>query len=155
MKESLKKAKEAEITGDTLNAPAQGILVTFQKILDPTSVVRESEYARSGAGQSLLDSLRGKAQALAQGGAGVTVENLEDFVDTAERFMSGYQDSLINKARVVRLNAEANGLREELILEEPIRELLNENSQQGMTQQTQQQSEADYLRSQGYTDDQI
>lgn len=65
---------------------SQGVLVTFQKILDPTSVVRESEYARSSAGLSLLSNLQGRYDRLIQGGAGVPVKDLEDFVSLAGKF---------------------------------------------------------------------
>ena len=40
------------------NAASQAVLVTFQKILDPTSVVRESEYARTFDGQAILDRMQ-------------------------------------------------------------------------------------------------
>ena len=46
------------------------LFVTFQKMLDKDSVVRESEYARSGAGQSLKNQLAGFFEKKAVGGAG-------------------------------------------------------------------------------------
>jgi hypothetical protein len=81
----MQSALEAARRGD-MAAGSQGVLVTFQKILDPTSVVRESEYARSASGQSLLSRIEGAAQKLAQGGAGVPVQELEAFVKMAEQF---------------------------------------------------------------------
>ena len=63
---------------------AQAILVTFQKILDPTSVVRESEYMRSAAGQSLMNRVEGALEQLARGGAGVPLPELEKFARLAE-----------------------------------------------------------------------
>lgn len=68
-------------------AGSQAVLVTFQKILDPTSVVRESEYARSAAGQALLARIQGAAERLAQGGAGVPVTELEAFAALADQFV--------------------------------------------------------------------
>lgn len=65
---------------------SQGVLVTFQKILDPTSVVRESEYARSASGLSLLSRLEGSWMRIKEGGAGVPVSELENFVALAEQF---------------------------------------------------------------------
>ena len=70
-----------------LAAGSQAVLVTFQKILDPTSVVRESEYARSAAGQSLLSRIQGYYDRLAMGGAGVPVEELEKFAQLADEFV--------------------------------------------------------------------
>lgn len=66
---------------------SQGVLVTFQKILDPTSVVRESEYARSASGLSLMSRMEGSIDKIVQGGAGVPVQELEQFVTLAEQFV--------------------------------------------------------------------
>jgi hypothetical protein len=65
---------------------SQGVLVTFQKILDPISVVRESEYSRSASGLSILAQLQGKYEQLVKGGAGVPASELQGFVDLAEQF---------------------------------------------------------------------
>ena len=73
------------------NGGSQAVLVTFQKILDPTSVVRESEYARTASGQSFLNRLAGYEQKLAQGGAGMTDGELAAMVETARQFMSDMQ----------------------------------------------------------------
>jgi hypothetical protein len=60
-------------------AGAQAILVTFQKILDPTSVVRESEYARSASGMSALNMVKGFVDRVQRGGVGVTLPELKKF----------------------------------------------------------------------------
>lgn len=93
-----------------INAASQGILVTFQKILDPTSVVRESEYARSGAGQSLLSRMQGMYDKMAYGGAGVTKEGLKEFVDAANAFSQGYKDSVLDYAKRIETQADNYGL---------------------------------------------
>jgi hypothetical protein len=77
---------------------SQAVLVTFQKILDPQSVVRESEYARSGSGLSLLDRLQGMydkyigqydpvTQRWVGGGAGVPEAELKEMVETARQLV--------------------------------------------------------------------
>lgn len=65
-------------------AGSQAVLVTFQKILDPTSVVRESEYARSASGLSLIEQAEGAFERLKKGGAGLTVDQLKSFVRLAD-----------------------------------------------------------------------
>jgi hypothetical protein len=86
----------ARYTADPIGA-SQAVLVTFQKMLDPTSVVRESEYARSTQGLSLVNWLRGKyAQYIGlvdadtgqwvSGGVGVPQEVLAEIAKTAETF---------------------------------------------------------------------
>src|SRR5439155_2391272 len=77
-----------------LNATTQAIITPFNKIMDPSSVVRESEYARSPEGQSLLASLEGKANALTQGGPGLTKQSLKEFVSLAETFANNAQKSI-------------------------------------------------------------
>lgn len=79
----MKAGMEAARRGD-LNAGAQAVLVTFQKFLDPTSVVRESEYARSPQGLSVANRISGFTQRLQQGGAGVPLPELETFAKLAE-----------------------------------------------------------------------
>jgi hypothetical protein len=76
---------DAAKRGD-MAAGSQAVLVTFQKILDPVSVVRESEYARSSAGQALLSRIQGAAEQLQKGGASVPVPELEKFVQLATTF---------------------------------------------------------------------
>lgn len=83
---SLMKASLDAVKKGAAPAGSQGVLVTFQKILDPTSVVRESEYARSASGMSLLSQIEGKWSQIQSGGAGVTAKDLEQFVTLAEQF---------------------------------------------------------------------
>lgn len=76
---------------------AQAVLVTFQKFLDPTSVVRESEYARSGEGLAMSERIRGYVERLREGGAGVPLSELEKFATLGKQINS-------------RLAAEGNSL---------------------------------------------
>jgi hypothetical protein len=69
------------------NAASQAILVTFQKILDPDSVVRESEYARSAQGLGVLARIRGAYMKMVQGGAGVPLDQLQEFVQLASEWV--------------------------------------------------------------------
>lgn len=96
---------EAAKKGD-MNAGQQAVLVTFQKILDPISVVREAEYFRTAAGQSVLDRMEGAYTKLLKGGAGFTAANLEEFARLARQAVSGYNDSL--KATRERIERQAD-----------------------------------------------
>jgi hypothetical protein len=77
------------------NPMIQTILVTFQKILDPTSVVRESEYARSVAGVSALRRIEGAIQNFIKGGA-VSVSEVKDIYLLAEKF---YQNARLSHSK--------------------------------------------------------
>ena len=86
--------------------------MTFQKILDPDSVVRESEYARSAEGQSLRHQIAGKYEQLIQGGAGVPIDELEGFVDLAQQWMAAEeegqsQDMKVANAYAIRMGLDA------------------------------------------------
>jgi hypothetical protein len=81
----MRSALDAAKTGK-MNPASQGVLVTFQKILDPTSVVRESEYARSPQGMALMEQMRGALTKMTEGGAGMTVDGLSQFYSVAEAF---------------------------------------------------------------------
>lgn len=89
MQEGLKQAQAGN-----MNSGSQAILVTFQKILDPNSVVRESEYARSPEGLGLMNRMSGAITRLSQGGAGVPVSELAGFVQTGKAFINGLKNSL-------------------------------------------------------------
>lgn len=75
------------------NGASQAVLITFQKMLDPDSVVRESEYDRSAQGLSLKARIEGYVERLARGGAGVPKSELAEMVKTAEEFRKNTQDA--------------------------------------------------------------
>lgn len=60
----------------------QAVIISFNKILDPTSVVRESEYERTPADVSLINRSRAWLQRLKKGGK-LTPEDLLEIRDTA------------------------------------------------------------------------
>jgi len=70
----------------------QAIITAFNKILDPTSVVRESEYDRVAGGQALVDQLRGKVDNVLAGGAGVTEATLKEAASIAEQYLTGARE---------------------------------------------------------------
>lgn len=100
------------------NGGSQAVLVTFQKILDPSSVVRESEYARSADGVSLLARMEGYADRLKAGGAGVPDAELSSMVETAKQFLADMQTySQGQRARIER-TAKQFGVAPELVFDD-------------------------------------
>lgn len=110
MQDGMKAAR-----GGSGAAGAQAVLVTFQKILDPASVVRESEYARSSAGQAILARMEGLVERWAKGGAGVPVNELQNFVDLATSFAKNQSASAVRAKAQVDDIAGAFGLDPDLI----------------------------------------
>lgn len=103
METGLKRFKEGDKNGGS-----QAVLVTFQKILDPSSVVRESEYDRSPEGLGLKQRMQGWLERLQTGGAGVPEAELEAMVKTAKDFLDGmatYND--LERDRITQAAKEA------------------------------------------------
>lgn len=97
------------------NGGSQAVLVTFQKILDPTSVVRESEYARSAEGISLLGRIEGYADKLARGGAGVPDDELAAMVETARQMLAGMDGYAKTQRSRIDAMSQEYGIKPELI----------------------------------------
>lgn len=103
MRDSIGKVQEAEErTGEPLpedhylmSGAAQGVLVTFQKILDPTSVVRESEYERSANDLSLEARSRAFLLRMSEGGT-VPLDVLQSFQAIAESWYDGQRGYVEN-----------------------------------------------------------
>lgn len=98
-----------------LNATTQAIVTTFNKILDPTSVVRETEYDRSSAGQSLLASIEGKIAKISQGGPGLTPESLQELVDLGTTYTRNAQASIAAENARAREQAIYFGLNPDFV----------------------------------------
>jgi hypothetical protein len=89
---------------------SQAVLITFQKILDPTSVVRESEYARSAEGLPLVSRIEGMYDRLVKGGAGVPKEELSAMAETARQFLLGMQHFNDGERQRIEDRAAQNGI---------------------------------------------
>jgi hypothetical protein len=110
---------EAVRRGD-LSQGAQQVLVTFQKILDPPSVVRDSEFWRSANGQSLMNRARGAVERLTKGGVGVTAEELQKFAELARETAKAQQGSYLERVKKrIGATADRYQIPHELIFEAP------------------------------------
>ena len=84
--------KESMSNPSSLVAIDQTLVTIFNKILDPTSVVRESEYARTGDNMGFVNALRGKADQIMKGGAGLTSIERKALVKIASQVTQSRQD---------------------------------------------------------------
>lgn len=91
-------------TSESLIGVDQSLITIFNKMLDPTSVVRESEYARTGEDQALMNRWRGKKDRLTSGGAGLTTEDRLAIARLAIEFSrlhnERYQDAASQQRRL-------------------------------------------------------
>lgn len=106
----LMEAGMTEARKGNLNAGSQAVLVTFQKILDPTSVVRESEYARSPQGLSIIQKMEGIIPRLTQGGPGVPIQELEKFAQLAKIFAVNAEKAAERASLPILMQADDLGI---------------------------------------------
>lgn len=131
----LEKAMQANATGKNKVAVDQTLITVLNKMLDPSSVVRESEYARTPENLSILNRLKGKIDKLTQGGAGLTDEDRTAIYQMARNF---YEVSRTKAGMVVqqfRDIAQAGGHDASLIIPRDVEEALA--PRQGQQQSTQ------------------
>ncbi|MCP4262826.1 MAG: hypothetical protein GY774_35755 [Planctomycetes bacterium] len=64
----------------------QAIITTFNKMTDPDSVVRESEYLRTASDLALWHRVKGKIEKWKMGGAGLTISDRRALSNMAEKF---------------------------------------------------------------------
>ena len=72
------------------------LITTFNKINDPNSVVRESEYARTSEGLSLSNRFKGSFEKLKKGGSGLTDEDRKSLVQGA-KIIANSQGEIFNQ----------------------------------------------------------
>lgn len=128
MNTSLKKLDQDLAKGKSIGATAQAIITTFNKILDPTSVVREAEYARTPEGASLLERLEGQYTRIKQGGPGVNADLLRQFVATANAFSRGYSQDISSFAERTLRQAERVGAEPQNVLTPDVIKLIEDEA---------------------------
>jgi hypothetical protein len=100
------------------NGPAaEAIMVTFQKVLDPGSVVREAEFWRSASGQSLRSRIAGAMEKLRSGGQGIPAHELQKYAQLAQEARNARAANLSGvRTRLGRV-ADRYGVPHELIFD--------------------------------------
>ena len=109
----------------TLNWASQVIVNAFNKLMDPNSVIRESEYARTPEGQSLINQMEWKIEQIKSGWAWLTYANLKGLVDLANQLSAWYQQQQNELALLIKNNADTYGLNINNILPISVIESLN------------------------------
>ncbi|MFA6064072.1 MAG: hypothetical protein WC736_15895 [Gallionella sp.] len=66
----------------------QALITMFNKMTDPQSVVRESEYARTSNDIATVNMIKGKAQKVLTGGAGLTNDERTALKVMSDRFLA-------------------------------------------------------------------
>lgn len=103
------------VKGGDRSLNTQAIITSFNKILDPASVVRESEYDRTAEGQSLIAQLEGKVQNIASGGAGVTEATLKEAAEIGKLYLAGARKSIDAQNKRAQAMATQFGLNPDFV----------------------------------------
>jgi hypothetical protein len=93
-----------------LNAVSQAIITSYGKILDPGSVVRESEYARTPEGLSLVNKAQGWIEKMQKGGAGLTASDLNEFINAINVLGTNAQKEINSQIQTARAYGDKYGL---------------------------------------------
>lgn len=91
-------------------ATDQAVITSFNKILDPRSVVRESEYERTEANQALVRRAQGWLARLSRGGTTLGEKDLTEIKDTAQAMAELRRTVMNKKLEKLRGIGKARGL---------------------------------------------
>lgn len=153
-KNDIKAIKSALGSKGRLNATDQALIMNFNKALDPISVVRESEFGRTAAGQSLADKAEGALLKVFRGGSGLSTAEREAvsqvidiMADEARKTVIPLVQDRVDLARRYNINPSD-------IVGSEYQKLLNQsanNSQSNSTREMYIQK----LKAKGYSDSKI
>lgn len=103
----LDSAYQAALKGGNRTGADQALIQMFNKLLDPSSVVRESEYDRTPENAPVLNRILGKWDQFKQGGVSFTDEDRKALFDMATDLKTKYQDRYNNIAQRYYLQMQA------------------------------------------------
>lgn len=93
----------------------QALITLFNKLTDPNSVVRESEYARTAENIPLLNQIKGKVEKIAKGGAGLTQDERGALMKMAQLMFRGYEEIRGRRMNEYRGYGRQGGLKEDFL----------------------------------------
>jgi hypothetical protein len=98
----------------------QAMIIGLNKLLDPSSVVRESEYARTPEGLSAFNRMSGYLEKLQKGGAGLTNADRADLMETAKMLYQSAEATYMEQRDNYSNIAKQYGVPAELVLGEDL-----------------------------------
>ena len=113
MRAALKQATSPNVKSRIASDQALGVL--FQKMLDPPSVVRESEFARTPEGAAALNRLLAIGPQLRLGGLRLLDEDRQALVSMAQLLLEGGKESANQAFSEFSVSAQELGLNEKII----------------------------------------
>ena len=111
--ERAQKMKKGDLP-KAFNMIDQALIMTFNKILDPGSVVRESEYARTPEGMSWLERLRAWRSRIQAGGI-LSMNERKEIIEIVKQFREIYRQQMAIKTTQYRGLAKQYGFNPERV----------------------------------------
>ncbi len=111
----MEEALKASQTTKNFVAVDQALITLFNKMTDPTSVVRESEYARTAQNLSLINRIKGKAYKILEGGAGLTQDERNAITDMGRTFYKTYEKEYKFTVNNYKRMAKESGINPDLV----------------------------------------
>lgn len=111
----MEEAYKASKTTKNFVAVDQALITFFNKATDPSSVVRESEYARTPENLSLVNRIKGKANKILEGGAGLTSDERTALRDMMQSFYKIYEKEYKFTVNNYKRMAKESGINPNLI----------------------------------------
>jgi hypothetical protein len=107
---AMEKAYAESLKTNNFVAVDPALITLFNKLTDPNSVVRESEYARTAENMPYFNSIKGKAKQVLEGGAGLTQAERNALIKMAREMQKGYSEMREKRAKEYRGYANLSGL---------------------------------------------
>lgn len=117
--QSMEAAYEESKKTKNYVAADQAMITLFNKLTDPTSVVRESEYARTAQNLPFVNALKGKVAKVMKGGAGLTDNDRDNIIKMARLMKQAYEDVYGGRVNEYRGYATIVGANPDLIAKSP------------------------------------
>lgn len=95
----------------------QALITLFNKLTDPSSVVRESEYARTAQNIPLYNQIVGKVEKVMKGGAGLTSEERDQLRYVAALMNKGYEEIKQKRLQEYKQYGRQAGLPEDFLID--------------------------------------
>ncbi len=89
----MQKALEKSTKTNNFVAIDQALINLYNRIMEPTSVTRESEYLRTPNNLSIINRFQGAVSKFGAGGAGIAQQDRQALVDMAKEFYDSYAEN--------------------------------------------------------------
>jgi len=118
----MEKALVQSKTSQSKVAVDQALITLFNKMTDPQSVVRESEYIRTPENMALYSRIVGKIEKIRQGGAGLTDVERNALINMAREFYKTYEGLYNQQTENYREYATKSGLDPDMVIKGNIKQ---------------------------------